>query len=339
MMGYPHFAPTLLWNLPLPSELGCDKPANIFAFSPDDKFLLTLHEKQGGILWDLSAASSPQKLEIGEKHRIKAATLDSNRGLLVVFGSDQPAEYYIISQDAKTLQLTNHVLPAAHDIKISRDGKIFAFMTQTTVELWDAKCFKKTKVLVSDDTIQNPFEKVALSQDSNYASIVDSEGRFIIWGLNDDFYKISRNKEVGVDLGEGWIATSIGLGEEGFAMATLRKRIASGRDLWAQISWGYKYDGPDNTLHYRECPGHALSCIAPSTAFSVSITPEGRLRGSDSMMCLLFSTKQGVSKKGKVVSCGISDSSKILSVARTNGRIAVWRLYTEDADPNERYPG
>lgn len=55
-MGYPHFAPTLLWNLSLPSELGVKKPADIFAFSLDDKFLFTLHEDEGGIL-----VSSPHR--------------------------------------------------------------------------------------------------------------------------------------------------------------------------------------------------------------------------------------------------------------------------------------
>lgn len=49
-MGYPHFAPTVLWNLPLPSELGINKPASVFAFSQDDKLLITLHDCQGGIL-------------------------------------------------------------------------------------------------------------------------------------------------------------------------------------------------------------------------------------------------------------------------------------------------
>ncbi|KAI0110247.1 hypothetical protein F4814DRAFT_426320 [Daldinia grandis] len=343
-MGYPHFAPTLLWNLPLPSELGVKKPANIFTFSPNDESLLTLHENQGGILWDLTTASLPQKLEFGQdntslKYPIKAAALDGNGGLIIAFGLAHPAEYYRIPKDGTVLKLTAHLLPAANDVKVSRDSKAFAFATGTTAELWDAHSFQSARVLTPNVDTQPPFEKVALSQNTKYIATIDSEGRFFVWGLDDGFCKVSRNREVGIDLEQGWIPTSIGLSEHNFVTATLQKRMASGRDSWMSMSWGYKYEGPDNTLHARECPDCALTCVAPSAEFSVSLTPEGHLRGSDSMLWPLFSTEQGASKKGKVVSCGMSESSKILAAARTNGRVAVWRLYTKDADPNERYPG
>ncbi|KAI0850637.1 hypothetical protein F5Y00DRAFT_34609 [Daldinia vernicosa] len=343
-MGYPHFAPTLLWNLPLTSELGVKKPVNIFAFSPDDRFLLTLHENEGGILWDLAATSLPRKLEFGQdntgsKHPIRAAALDGNGGLIIAFGLAHLAEYYNIPKDGKTLKLSEYVIPAANDVKVSRDGEIFALTTGTTVELWDAHSFQRVRIFEPNVENPNPFEKVALSQNNKYVAAVNSEGRFFVWGLDNDFHKVSRNKEVGIDLEQGWIPTSIGLGERSFVMATLKKRTTSGQDTWMFISWGYKYEGPDNTLYARECPSYPLTCVAPSTEFTVSLTHEGYLRGSDSMFWPLFSTDQGASKKGKVVSCGISESSKLFAAARSNGRVAVWRLYTKDADPNERYPG
>ncbi|KAF3067114.1 putative wd-40 repeat-containing serine threonine protein kinase protein [Daldinia childiae] len=343
-MGYPHFAPTLLWNLPLPSELGVKKPANIFAFSLDDKFLFTLHEDQGGILWDLTTTSLPRKLEFGQdnpssKHPIRAAALDGNNGLIIAFGLTHPAEYYNIPKDGTLLKLANYVLPVANDVKVSRDGSVFAFTTGATVELWDAHSFQEVKVLIPNVETRNQFEKVALSQDNKYVATIDSEGQFFVWGLDNDFHKVSQNSEVGIDLGQGWIPSSIGLSEHNFVMAALRKRTTLGQDSWMLMSWGYKYEGPDNTLYAKEYPNCALTCVAPSTVFSVSLTPEGHLRGSDSMLWPLFSTEQGASKKGKAVSCGISESSKVFAAARTNGRVAVWRLYTQDADPNERYPG
>ncbi|KAI1655199.1 hypothetical protein F4813DRAFT_368041 [Daldinia decipiens] len=343
-MGYPHFAPTLLWNLSLPTELGVKKPANIFAFSSDDKFLFTLHEDQGGILWDLTATSLPRKLEFSQdnpnsKHPIRAAALDANEGIIIAFGLAHPAEYYNIPKNDTKLKLAEYVLPVANDVKVSRDSKVFALTTGTVVEIWDAHSFQRVKILTSNVEIQTPFEKVALSQDNKYAATVDSEGRFFVWGLDNDFHKVSQNREVGIDLGQGWIPTSIGLGEQNFVMATLKKRTTSGQDSWMLMSWGYKHEGPDNTLYAKEYPKCALTCVAPSTEFSVSLTPEGHLRGSDSMLWPLFSTEKGASKKGKVVSCGMSESSKVFAAARTNGRLAVWRLYTKDADPNERYPG
>ncbi|KAI1375527.1 hypothetical protein F4677DRAFT_421555 [Hypoxylon crocopeplum] len=344
-MGYPHFAPTLLWNLPLPSELGINKPADIFAFSPDDKLLLTLHEEQNAILWDLAANSLPRKLGFGRDNACSrlsvkaAALLGESGGFLVVFGVGHPAQHYDILNEAAGSRLSEHVLPAANDVSISRDGRLIVLTTGTTMELWDAQSLQRTQVLTARVEIHSPFEKAAISQDEKYAAAVDAEGRFSVWGLADDFFKASRNKEVGIELGVGWSPTSIGLNEQGFVMAVLRKRTSPGQDSWMLMSWGYKYEGPDNTLYAKEYSSCALACVAPSTEFNVVLTPKGHLSGRDSAFWRLFATGQGASKKGKVVSSGISGSSKMLAAARTNGRLAVWRLYTKDADPNEPYPG
>ncbi|KAI2605531.1 hypothetical protein GGR54DRAFT_445086 [Hypoxylon sp. NC1633] len=343
-MGWPHFAPTLLWNLPLPSEFGINRPPSIFAFSCDDKLLLTLHEDQGGILWDLTANSSPRKLEFGQdgassRKPVKAAVLlSASGGIIAVFGVGHPAQHYSILGESTGLQLSAHVLPAANDVQVSRDGGLIALATDTTVELWDAQSFQRTKVLTPTIETHSPFEKVAISEDNKYAAIVDPRGRFSVWGLADDFHRTSRNEEVGAELGDGWITTSIGLSER-FVTAVLRRRDSSGQDAWTLMSWGYMYYGPDNSLYAKEFPSCALACVAPSTEFNVVLSPEGHLSGKDCGFWPLFGTSQGASKKGKVVSSGISGSSKVFAAARTNCRLSVWRLYTKDADPNERYPG
>lgn len=264
-------------------------------------------------------------------------------GLIVVFGIDHAAQHYDILDETSglTSSPSKSILPAANDVKVSRDGKLVVFATETTVELWDAPSSQKIRVLTSQVSTHGPFEKVAISQDGNYTAGVDSQGRFSVWGLADGFHKVSRNDEVGVEIGDGWSPTSIGLNEKTFVIAAMRKRALTGNDAWMLVSWGYKYEGPDNTLRAEEYPypNCALACAAPSTEFNVVLAPDGNLNGMDGVFWKLFGTGQGASKKGKVISCGISGSSKLFAAARTNGRLIVWRLYTKDADPDEPYPG
>ncbi|KAI0377146.1 hypothetical protein F5Y04DRAFT_191870 [Hypomontagnella monticulosa] len=344
-MAYPHFAPTVLWNLPLPSELGINKPAGVFAFSQDDKLLVTLHDGQGGILWDLTANSSPRKIEFDKndaclKQSVKAAAMIGvSLGLIVAFGTDHPAQHYNILDEDSGLKASpsNTVLPAATDVGVSRDGKVATFTTGTTVEVWDALTLHKTRVLTSEVPINGPFERVAISQDNNYTAAVNSQGKLSAWGLTDDFHKVSRNEEVGVGIGNGWSATNIGLNKT-FVMAVLRKRGSADGDAWMLVTWGYKYEGPENTLYGHEYPKCALACVAPNAEFNITLSTSGSLSGKDSVLCRIFGSGQGVSKKGKILSCGISGSSKMLAAARTNGRLTVWRLYTTEPDPSKRYP-
>ncbi|KAI1184950.1 hypothetical protein F5B17DRAFT_446535 [Nemania serpens] len=334
-MRHPEFAPTLLLHVPLPIELHIQKPASIFAFGPDDKRLLTVHKDEGGILWDLTLTSPPRKFDIKHDEAVftqlitSAVLLGEGRGFILGFGIDHPARHYEIASESPGFRVSGQTLPAANDIAVSRDGKTIVISTGTTVEVWDGTTIKLRRVLSPDVNGMPPslFEKVVISDDARYTAAVNATGQLTVWGIEDDFYKVSPNQELGLDLGEGWQPASIGLNNL-FAMAVLR-RPAPQPD-WILVKWGFVYQGTDRTLYHQDFSPCALACVPPSPDFVLMLTAQGGVAVRDTAMFPLFSTDQSASKKGKVISCGVSGSGKMLAVARSNGRLAVWRLHTRD---------
>ncbi|KAI1201816.1 hypothetical protein F5X97DRAFT_288354 [Nemania serpens] len=334
-MRRPEFAPTLLLHVPLPIELHIKEPASIFAFAPDDKLLLTVHGGEGGILWDLTLASSPRKLDFRRDESIStqlittAALLGEGRGFILGFGINHPARHYEIVDGSPGFRVSKQTLPAANDIAISQDGKTIVISTGTAVEVWDRTTVELRKVLSPDVDVIPPslFEKVVISDDSSYAAAVTATGQLTVWGIEGDFYKVSPGQELGLDLGEGWQPASMGLNNI-FAMAVLR-RPAPQPD-WVLVNWGFAYQGPERTLYHQDFPPCALACVPPSPDFVMMLTVQGHVMVKDTAMFAFFSTSKGASKKGKVVSCGVSGSGKMLAVARSNGRLAVWRLHTRE---------
>ncbi|KAI1110627.1 hypothetical protein F5Y14DRAFT_428246 [Nemania sp. NC0429] len=330
------FAPTLLLHLPLPIELDIKKPASIFAFAPDDKVLLTVHGNEGGILWDLTLASSPRKLDFKQDGTVStqlitsAVLLGEGRGFILGFGINHPARHYEMVDGSPGFGASEKTLPAANDIAISQDGKIIVFSTGTTVEVWDATTVELKRVLspTADDIRPSLFEKVVISGDSRITAAVNATGQLNVWGIEDDFYKVSPDRECGLDLGDGWQPASISL-DKIFAMAVLRRPGPSQTD-WVLVRWGFAYQGPDRTLYYQDFPPCALACIPPSPDFVIMLTAQGRVVVKDTVMFPICWTDKGASKKGKVVACGSSGSGKMLAVARSNGRLAVWRLNTQE---------
>ena len=340
-MKRPDCSPTLLLHVPLPTELHIKKPASAFAFRPDDTLLLTVHEEEGGILWDLTMAAPPQKLDFKQDQTFpiqpvkSVVLLGASGGFVLAFGTDHPAQHYEIINESPGFRVAKHtLLPAANDVAMSQDGKTIAFSTGTTVEVWDGTGLRRNRVLSPTVIPRSPFQKVAISEDSKYTAAVDSTGQLTVWDITNDFRKVSPDQEFALDLGSGWQPTSIGL-DNLFAMAVLRNSPPPGQQPdWTLVKWGFAYQGPDRTFYHQDFPPCAQACIPPSPDFTVALTTQGQVMGKDAAMFPIFCTSAGASKKGKVVSCSISGSSKMLAAARSNGRLTVWRLYTKEVDPS-----
>ncbi|GAP85322.1 putative wd-40 repeat-containing serine threonine protein kinase protein [Rosellinia necatrix] len=336
-MIYSTIAPTPLLHIPLPIRLGIKKPAGIFAFTPDDKLLLTVHKDEGGILWDLTLIKRPRKLDFKQDNSISrqpitsAGLLGEQRGFILGFGNNHPAQHHEIVDESPGFRVSKHTLPAANDVAISRDGRTIAFSTGSSIEIWDGTTIELKRVLLANAIPSSPFEKVVISGDSRHAAAVNATGQLTVWGIDDDFYKVSPNQEFGLNLGKGWQPVGVGL-DHIFAIAALRQSAPPGGQAnWTLVTWGFAYQGPDRTLYHKDFPPCALACVPPIPDFNIMLNAQGRVMGSDMTMFPLYFTDKGASKKGKVVSCSISGSANMLAVARSNGNLTVWKLHLSEA--------
>jgi hypothetical protein len=324
----------ILCHLIPPSNLGITKPATLFSFSYDDRLLLTSHDNEGVLIWDLTLVRPAQKLaadrvECGTFGPVKAAAFSprKSRDLVLVFGLGHPTEHYELSADGLfTLSTSYSNWPEARDVKYSPDGNLIAFAVSDMIKIWDTKSECQIRTLIGSGA---DIVKVAFADDSKYIVAVDIRGRLFKWETEGGSLLHSA-----ADLETTWNYTEIAINPRGWAVGMISsKEISPKAYAWRLTRWYPLLEAPENEPVDHMVPKDrwqcAHLCLAPNAEFATGVTEQGDLIAASMFGAASTWKRMGKDgKRGRAVSCGMSPSSHLVAFSKANGSTAVHVMET-----------